>query len=82
MSERRIPKTFVRRDGKRQRIVRKNPQRDAYLDIHRCIECGELFLASKSNALTCCDAHRKRRSRRLKAEMAQVEAGQLSFIPA
>lgn len=74
-----IRQTYVRRDGKRQRIVKKNPQRDAYLEIHRCYECGELFLAAKANAVTCCDTHRKRRSRRIRRELAQVEARQLSM---
>jgi hypothetical protein len=74
-----IRQTYVRRDGHRQRIVKKNPQRDAYLELHRCSECGEMFLAAKSNAVTCCDTHRKRRSRRIRRELAQVEAGQLAI---
>lgn len=74
-----IRQTYVRRDGKRQRIVKKNPKRDAYLDVRRCSECGELFLAAKSNAVTCCDTHRKRRSRRIRRELAQVQAGQLAM---
>lgn len=74
-----IRQTYVRRDGKRQRIVKKNPQRDAYLELHRCSECGELFLAAKANAVTCCDSHRKRRSRRIRRELSQIEAGQLAI---
>jgi len=75
----RVPKTHLRRDGKRARLVRKNPMRDAYLDLHRCSECQELFWAAKANALTCCDNCRKKRSRRIRRELAAVEAGQLSI---
>jgi hypothetical protein len=83
MAAQRIPKTYLKRDGKRARLYRPGKERGAYLELHRCTECRELFWAAKSNALTCSDNCRKKRSRRIQHELRQIEAGQLSMpIPA
>lgn len=62
-----IVKTYVRKDGRVSRLMKKNPQRNRYLIELHCKHCGAMFFATRDDALTCSGRCRTARNRAIKA---------------